>query len=143
MKPPSASPVYCAIYPELAELARAHGYALAVHGSMASDFDLVAIPWAALAADPDEFILAVVRSFAFDLHDKPVAKEHGRVVYSLLGRHGWCGHIDLSFMPRVLDHSRCCRQCGCNHSLSRCSTARLCGDCREFDEDMPRIGGGK
>lgn len=101
MKQPNISPVYCAIYPELAEIARAHGYALAVHGSMASDFDLVAIPWTNDAAEPTKVLGAITEQFAFALWGEVENREHGRLAYSLLGRNGWCGHIDISFMPRV------------------------------------------
>lgn len=38
MKPPNYAPVYAAaLYPDLAELFRSHGYALACHGSLARD----------------------------------------------------------------------------------------------------------
>ena len=46
MKPANRAAVYAAaLYPDLAEIAREHGYALAVHGSLARDFDLIAVPW--------------------------------------------------------------------------------------------------
>jgi hypothetical protein len=45
MKPVSTAPIYATYYPAMAETARAHGYALAVHGSMATDMDLIAMPW--------------------------------------------------------------------------------------------------
>ncbi|OKN23544.1 hypothetical protein AM343_001586 [Klebsiella variicola] len=34
MKPANFAPVYCALYPALAEIARKHGYAMAIHGTM-------------------------------------------------------------------------------------------------------------
>ena len=45
MKPPTFSPLYVVCFPALAEVARAHGYALMVHGTVARDLDLVACPW--------------------------------------------------------------------------------------------------
>jgi len=58
--PPSYSPVYAAaLYPELAAVFRAHGYALAVHGSLQRDFDLVAIPWVEAPSLPTEVIKQV------------------------------------------------------------------------------------
>jgi hypothetical protein len=142
MKPATVSPVYCAIYPELAEIARAHGYALAVHGSMASDFDLVAIPWTSDAAEPTKVLGAITEQFAFELRGECEIREHGRLGYSLTGCHGWCGHLDISFMPRVtpVDHSLCCK-CACVDG-GKCGTEKLCDDCWR-DEGMPRIGGGK
>jgi len=35
----------------LKEVARSHGYALAVHGSMTRDFDLIAVPWSLNCSD--------------------------------------------------------------------------------------------
>lgn len=43
--PPSPAAVYAHLYPSLVVDARELGYALALHGSMARDLDLVAIPW--------------------------------------------------------------------------------------------------
>lgn len=45
MKEPSIAPAYTFLYPILCEAARACGYALAIHGTMQRDLDLVAVPW--------------------------------------------------------------------------------------------------
>jgi hypothetical protein len=45
---PAAS--YALLYPHLVELVRPLGYALALHGSMNRDFDMVAVPWLAVVA---------------------------------------------------------------------------------------------
>lgn len=47
----------------LRAIARAYGYALAEHGSVARDWDLVAVPWVVDAAPPE----ALVRSLAAGL----------------------------------------------------------------------------
>ncbi|HKB93311.1 MAG TPA: hypothetical protein VKC62_03635, partial [Gaiellaceae bacterium] len=60
MRPPSLAAVYCYLVPILAEVAREHGYALAVHGTMARDLDLVAIPWIDAAGSPSELAGALV-----------------------------------------------------------------------------------
>lgn len=108
--PPNYAPVYCAMYPELAAIAREHGYALAIHGSMARDFDLVAVPWIADPAEPRVVIEAMCKRYAIrllprDVHDEttlyePEIREHGREVYTISVAWGHCS-IDLSFMPRV------------------------------------------
>lgn len=138
MKPATSAPVHCVLYPELAEIAREHGYALAVHGSMARDFDLVCIPWASSPDEPKRVVDAIVSTFAFDQHGDPAMREHGRVAYSLLGRGGWCGHLDISFMPRVvtIDHRYCCRGCGCLHG-GPCPIKHICGDCFEGRGEVP------
>lgn len=102
MKPlPSYAPVYAAaLYPGLATIAREHGYALAVHGSLQRDFDLVAVPWTEAAAAPDEFVAAIVGRYAVRVIGEPTAKPHGRVAYALSVGFGDCA-VDLSFMPRT------------------------------------------
>lgn len=46
MQAANYAPIYAAcLYPELEEMFRTKGWALAVHGSLARDFDIVAIPW--------------------------------------------------------------------------------------------------
>lgn len=45
MKPVSPAAAYAALIPVLVEAAREAGYALAVHGTLARDCDLVAAPW--------------------------------------------------------------------------------------------------
>jgi hypothetical protein len=100
--PPTHAPIYAAMYPTLAEIARLHGYALAIHGSLQRDFDLVAIPWVddPQPSDPEVVVAAmedryVIRRVA-DIGIKP----HGRIAYTLSIQWGDCA-ADLSFMPRV------------------------------------------
>lgn len=102
MKPATFAPAYCALYPKLAELAMGHGYALAVHGSLGRDFDLVAIPWRVwpIPSEPDAVVAALVRRFDAREIGPPTEKPHGRVAYTLSVGFGECA-VDLSFMPRV------------------------------------------
>jgi hypothetical protein len=95
------APVYAAaMYPELAEIARANGYALAVHGSLARDMDLVAIPWVEAPSEPEAIIDAITSTFAARLVGGPPSlKPHGRLTYTLSIGFGECA-LDLSFMPR-------------------------------------------
>lgn len=101
MRQPTQAPAHCVLYAELAVIARSHGYALAIHGSMARDFDLVCVPWVETVADPQVVIGEIVSTYAFTLQGEPALREHGRLAYSLVGQHGWCGHLDISFTPRV------------------------------------------
>ena len=59
MKPPNAAPCYAAYYKSLAEVAREKGYALAVHGSLQNDLDLIAVPWVENAAPREELVEAI------------------------------------------------------------------------------------
>lgn len=96
---PSYAPVYAAaLYPDLAKLARGFGYALAVHGSLQRDFDLVAIPWTEDPADPEEVLAAITDQFAIRLLGGATGKPHGRRAWTISIGHGACA-LDLSFMP--------------------------------------------
>lgn len=100
MKPANNAPVYAAMYAEFAELCRSHGYALAIHGSLSRDFDVVAIPWVEKPSEPQVVIDEITTKFAIEHIAEIGQKEHGRIVYTLSV--GW-GHtaLDFSFMPIV------------------------------------------
>lgn len=92
-------------------VARDCGYAIAVHGSLARDIDLVAIPWTDQAVDPELLVtrLAAVASSIVGRCNPSadwVKKPHGRRAVTLLLWGGdQFGHvdIDLSIMPCVKD----------------------------------------
>lgn len=99
MKPANNAPIYCSIYTELAEIFRRHGYALAIHGSLARDFDLVVIPWTEDAANPKFVLELLEQEFGIKVAGNGTNKLHGRIAYSIV----FCGgtvFLDLSFMPR-------------------------------------------
>jgi len=98
MKPPNFSPVYAAMYPALSEIARTHGYAMAVHGTMARDFDVICIPWIDSPASPETVVAAMCSDFALDPVGQPEMRQHGRLIYTLAVAFGDC-FLDLSFMP--------------------------------------------
>lgn len=101
MKPANNAPIYIGLYKELAEIARRHGYAMAAHGSLARDMDLICIPWVDNADEPQAVVDAITSEFAFKETDEPPrVREHGRLVYTLLVSFGDC-FIDLSFTPRA------------------------------------------
>lgn len=93
------------MYPMLCEIARAHGYALAIHGTLQRDMDLVAIPWTEEAVEPEVLVAALRKRaqwFQFE-PDHPILKAmdkpHGRRAWTipLMGD----TLIDLSVMPRT------------------------------------------
>lgn len=101
MKPPNNAPIYACVYAGFAEIARAHGYALAVHGSLASDFDVICIPWTDEAVDPEAVVSAILAKYAIRRCDgDPERKKHGRLAYTLSFKFGDT-RLDLSFMPRI------------------------------------------
>jgi hypothetical protein len=109
---PARAAAYVALYPMLLQIAKDHGYSLAVHGSVHRDLDLVAVPWIEEASDPLTLIAAFKEATAtvtshedFDHIQpefQPTAKPHGRTAYSLhvtnKGMYG--GYLDISVMPK-------------------------------------------
>jgi hypothetical protein len=109
VKPATLAPMYATLLPPLSEAARAVGYALAVHGTMARDLDLVAVPWTDEAVEPRALIEALMAVCGGKLGrvngagqriDLPEARPHGRRAW-LIYLPGGEAYIDLSVMPRV------------------------------------------
>lgn len=92
-----------AILPAVREVARFNGYAVAVHGSLKRDIDLVAIAWTDQARPADELVRVIQGAVGGILGNclrtsEPTQKPHGRVAYTLI-HPGFCGEIDLSIIP--------------------------------------------
>jgi len=96
---PNYGPVYAAaLYPDLCAIFQKRGFALAVHGSLARDFDLIAVPWTETVSKPDEVLADIMAQFAVEVSvDSPVQRNHGRIAYTLICGFGHC-QIDLSFL---------------------------------------------
>lgn len=111
MRAPTNAPVYAAFFPILAEIAQKRGYALAVHGSLNSDMDLVAVPWTIHAVSADELVeafrlyasqtMAMMFSGSTTL-DGPEQKPHGRQAWSIIVGNG--AVIDISVTPRTVPY---------------------------------------
>jgi len=123
MKPVAhnSRPYYNKLIGPLREKARELGYALAVHGTLKRDIDLIACPWTHEAEHP--FILArelrkvaeaVVGYAQPALHERSdwhemgmpgSTKPHGRLCWTFLLKRNLpshkCPYIDLSVMPRI------------------------------------------
>lgn len=108
MRKATRAPAYAVIYHGLAEVARKYGYALAIHGSVLTDLDLVAIPWTDNAVDAETVKRAIVKHIGLcgintdengNDWDIPFAKPHGRVAWKFHLEAG--GAVDLSVMPRM------------------------------------------
>lgn len=91
----------------LREAAWAQGYAIGVHGSVARDIDLIAVPWTEAASSSRELAMALVHVVQrFTGWEPPYAtdelltarKPHGRVCWVI--HLGGGPYIDLSIMPR-------------------------------------------
>jgi hypothetical protein len=105
MKSANMAPVYVGIYGELAELCRECGYALAVHGSLAKDFDLIAVPWVERPFTPDELVEKIVGTFALRVVGEPNSpKLHGRLCTTMIVSFGEC-YLDFSVMKPDPTHA--------------------------------------
>lgn len=88
-------------------IARDHGYAIGVHGSMRPerDIDLIAAPWTKNAKAPRTLMRAIDKLpylWRVKEHDHDPPKPLGRLGYVWLiqFRHGSCPrYVDLSIMP--------------------------------------------
>ena len=108
---PSYALIYAGIVPVIQDIGRAHGYAVAVHGSMATDLDLLACPWVDDAADPEALIEAIRGHmgcmFFVEGRQQPEAKPHGRLAWSMHfhaeGLQVGGPYLDISVMPRATD----------------------------------------
>lgn len=116
MKPVSPAAAYFAIIPGLTEAAREVGYALAVHGSMARDLDLIAVPWTEAAESAEALILRLLSATCHRGHLNPRSDTHDDKAQSNgdvgaikpHGRRSWSIHfdnglyLDVSVMPLAM-----------------------------------------
>jgi len=108
---------YACCYAMLIPIAAQHGYALAVHGSMTRDLDLIAVPWTEEATDALTLVKALKDAIGGITHHSemdhyyptcdPTEKPHGRLAYSLHFTNRGCegAYIDVSVMPRLSLHN--------------------------------------
>lgn len=83
---------------------RRHGYAVAVHGTLLKDVDLIAVPWVSWAHPALELAEALAESLPGVLHITDSPGPHGRRSWTIAPRHHWGDDywfIDLSIMPRT------------------------------------------
>jgi hypothetical protein len=104
--------VFASMLPTLRDIAREHGYALGVHGSMQRDLDLIACPWIEEASKPQVLVGALMSAVKgqFTWYNKsfedPTVRPHGRISYAFYfdeksheNENG--PYIDISVMPRL------------------------------------------
>lgn len=94
---------YWAVYERpIKERAQELGYAIAIHGSLLRDIDLIACPWTETAVDAEtlkDAVVKVVNGFIPERQREPSQKPHGRLVWTI--HIGGGSYIDLSVMPRT------------------------------------------
>lgn len=92
--------VYASWIPALQDVARRHGYALTIHGSVASDLDLFAVPWVEYPTTPEALIDGL--RDAYHIVDDwqvigPDPKPHGRRAWNVII--GGALVFDVSVVP--------------------------------------------
>lgn len=92
-----------ATLPAVREAARFQGYAVAVHGSLKRDIDLIAVAWTDQAKPAEELVRAIMGAVGGVLGNCIMLsslspKPHGRLACTLV-HPGFAGEIDLSVIP--------------------------------------------
>lgn len=86
-------------------IAKEHGYAVGVHGSLARDVDLILCPWSEKTWPIEQLLQAIIKEceeisgFAEMSHVPPTIKPHGRRAWSIVLGGGT--YLDISVMPAV------------------------------------------
>ena len=131
MKDPTRAPFYACLYHGLCAIAREHGYALAIHGSVTRDLDVIAVPWTDSAVSAVELRDALMRHIGALDYEGLTRRNHPdneELVQKILsdvralkhnpvdadgaelkphGRRSWnlymdfAAKVDLSIMPRI------------------------------------------
>ncbi len=91
--------LYATLYTLMVPTAREMGYALAIHGSLVNDMDLVAVPWTDRAQGDAELLQTLLKVHNLTLLGGSGVKAHGRRSWTL----GWDAGlaVDLSIMPAL------------------------------------------
>jgi hypothetical protein len=99
---------YVAILGLLHDVAKRHGYALGVHGTMGRDLDLIAAPWVQEASSSEQLVVEMAKmcggrvyrmvDLGGKLVDNPVLQPHGREGWIVVLGGGT--YLDVSVMPR-------------------------------------------
>jgi hypothetical protein len=102
--------IYAQLLPKIREAAKGLGYALAIHGTMDRDFDILAAPWVENAVAAEELVEVIAKAvdgYVIGSSDEgldrgkvgsPTQQPHGRMSWNIC----WGGRvfIDLSVMPK-------------------------------------------
>lgn len=100
-----------AIVKQIREVAREHGWAIGVHGSLVRDIDLIGIPWTNEASTPEVLVQAIVRVTGYTRHGVSVGHPrpggrrsallvHADASFEHTDKGAWTPPaIDLSLMP--------------------------------------------
>jgi hypothetical protein len=74
---------HAAILPSLVNEGVKCGYAVAAHGSLRRDLDIIAVPWIRKAVSPDELVRRLAEVCGGRVLELPSRHPHGRVSYTI------------------------------------------------------------
>lgn len=107
---PTRAAAYCALVPGISKIAREFGYACAVHGSMASDLDLILVPWREDCNEPFEVVEAIrlfvggdKRKCDIEPYEKPCGRLSWNIYLTQAGVDSYSvegPYIDISVTPK-------------------------------------------
>jgi hypothetical protein len=96
---PAFPALYASLWPVIVRIGRDCGYGMGLHGSLAKDMDVMAMPWTEEARPPGEVAAAVEKATGFKgTPNNPGKMPHGRLAWTLLEAESGA-YIDLSIMP--------------------------------------------
>jgi hypothetical protein len=141
--------VYAAYFGILREIAGRYGYALAIHGSLLRDFDLIAVPWIEQAGDPLPMLTEMCTTIGGQTsvtglpYSSMGQKPHGRVAYTIPSGGG--GYFDISVLSVGTGRTEQSGPTGTAPAISPNLPARKCGNCNwqkfRFCTNAARPGG--
>lgn len=110
MKDYSPAIFYASYYPIIRDEAHKHGYAVALHGSMSRDMDIIAVPWREEVSEHGVLIRSIADRLGMTIPSlrtsadgrperNPDLRPHGRQAYAVLCEAGL--YIDISVMPKI------------------------------------------
>jgi len=100
-----SSAVYAWIIPQVQKVALEFGYAVAVHGSLVRDLDLLAVPWTDKAKSANKLVEAIHLRVTGGVLQPAIKQPHGRTSWAIvLDRSHF--YVDLSVMARVPKRKR-------------------------------------
>lgn len=127
---------YAAMWDDIRQCAMDNGWAVALHGSLSSDMDIMAMPWVEDAAPHTMLIKDIAELFTgnemtaawrIDYDSKP----HGRAVATIPI---WADfYLDISIMgpPRSDYHTMTCSTCAHDGIVEACPTPDMeCNSCK-------------
>lgn len=106
----AAPALYASFLPDIIDIAKECGYAIGLHGSMAHDLDLIAVPWHHNAFAGSELVRRIADHIGGFIDVKgstvkapsPEQKVHGRVGWCIYFNRRFIGpYIDISVTPRI------------------------------------------